>query len=150
VLPVGPPTAGTSWRKIIERTQLWIRDCTTQHTSRDSGDETQLPQRVLDVSLGCQPTSPPFIRLCEPKGEKGRYITLSHRWRAHQPLMTTSENLERHLNAIPLADLADSFLEAVAFTQRLGIRYLWIDSLCNIQDDTQDWHRAASQMASIY
>src|SRR5690606_1224898 len=32
----------------------------------------------------------------------------------------------------------------------LGIPYLWIDSLCIIQDDKPDWNREAEHMADVY
>ena len=35
-------------------------------------------------------------------------------------------------------------------TRRLGLRYLWIDSLCIIQDSLKDWRQEASKMAFIY
>lgn len=35
-------------------------------------------------------------------------------------------------------------------TRRLGMRYIWIDSLCIVQDDVNDWREEGSKMASIY
>lgn len=35
-------------------------------------------------------------------------------------------------------------------TRLLGIDYLWIDSLCIIQDDIDDWAKEASRMHSVY
>jgi hypothetical protein len=46
--------------------------------------------------------------------------------------------------------LPKSFQDAVVFTRRLGIRYLWIDSLCIIQDSKEDWETQAAKMAMIY
>lgn len=46
--------------------------------------------------------------------------------------------------------LPKSFQDAVTVTRKLHIRYLWIDSLCIIQDDNEDWERESSRMASIY
>jgi hypothetical protein len=34
--------------------------------------------------------------------------------------------------------------------RRLGVTYLWIDALCIIQEDEDDWQRESRQMASIY
>jgi len=39
---------------------------------------------------------------------------------------------------------------AVEITRRLGVRYLWIDCLCIIQDDEQDWRREAASMGKVY
>jgi len=46
--------------------------------------------------------------------------------------------------------LPKTFQDAVKITQRIGKRYLWIDSLAIIQDDTQDWESEAAKMAVIY
>jgi hypothetical protein len=49
-----------------------------------------------------------------------------------------------------MATLPKTFRDAVAVTRALNIRYIWIDSLCIIQDDLQDWEQEAAKMASIY
>jgi hypothetical protein len=47
--------------------------------------------------------------------------------------------------AIPLESVENpkpkNFIDAVAITKRLGLRYLWIDSVCIIQDDKDDWQK---------
>jgi hypothetical protein len=52
--------------------------------------------------------------------------------------------LER-VPALPL-----TFEDAIVATRRLGARYIWIDSLCIIQDDPADWERESSSMADVY
>jgi hypothetical protein len=42
------------------------------------------------------------------------------------------------------------FQDAVLITRRLKIKYLWIDSLCIIQDSLEDWAREAARMGDIY
>lgn len=51
---------------------------------------------------------------------------------------------------IPLKDLPQTFRDAMELTRRLGYRYIWIDSLCIVQDSESDWHREALAMSSIY
>lgn len=43
-----------------------------------------------------------------------------------------------------------TFLEAMQLVQRLNIQYLWIDTLCIVQDDSEDWEREAAGMGTIY
>lgn len=43
-----------------------------------------------------------------------------------------------------------TFQDAVTITRNLGIQYLWIDSLCIIQDSVEDWARESAQMGRIY
>jgi len=54
------------------------------------------------------------------------------------------------LEGIALSDLPATFLEAIKLTRRLGIRCLWIDSLCIIQDSSEDWDTESVRMFDIY
>lgn len=46
--------------------------------------------------------------------------------------------------------LPQSFQDAVWLAHELGIRYLWIDSLCILQDDPEDWARESAHMSDVY
>ncbi|KXX81292.1 hypothetical protein MMYC01_201939 [Madurella mycetomatis] len=54
------------------------------------------------------------------------------------------------LDGIPLQNLPKTFRDGIYITRGLGIRYFWIDSLCIVQDDMDDWTREAAKMADIY
>lgn len=54
------------------------------------------------------------------------------------------------LQAIAIADLPLTFQHAVSITYSLGYRYLWIDSLCIMQDDPSDWAFESATMSRIY
>lgn len=51
---------------------------------------------------------------------------------------------------VPTLSLPKTFQDAITVTRKLGFQYLWIDSLCILQDDLEDWEIEASKMASIY
>lgn len=51
---------------------------------------------------------------------------------------------------IPWAELPNTFQDAITVTRMLGLKYIWIDSLCIVQDDAQDWEREAAKMAIIF
>ncbi|EHK19955.1 uncharacterized protein TRIVIDRAFT_155817 [Trichoderma virens Gv29-8] len=51
---------------------------------------------------------------------------------------------------IPWNKLPKSFREAMQITRRLGVEYIWINSLCIIQDDSRDWEHEAAIMGKIY
>jgi hypothetical protein len=53
-------------------------------------------------------------------------------------------------DGIPWSTLSKTFREASILTRELGIGYIWIDSLCIVQDDVEDWAREASHMAEIF
>lgn len=118
----------------------------------NTGDgDAQLPTRILEISDGPDPTTA-TVRLLETNGAKGEYCALSHCWGPphKRPLRTVDANLAQHREDIPFAKLPKTFREAVLFTRSLGIRYLWIDSLCIIQDDPEDWAREARVMGALY
>jgi hypothetical protein len=104
-----------------------------------------MSRRVLKISQGGQK-----VNLHLTKGAAARYLTLSHCWGSATPLQTTKANIGSHLHNIPLPTLPQLFRDAITLTARLGHKYLWIDSLCIIQDSTPDWDRKSSLMSSIY
>ena len=66
---------------------------------------------------------------------------------SHLPQIST---LNARKESILVGDMPKSFQDAVAVTRQLGLRWLWIDSLCIIQDDGLDWQHESSKMAAVY
>ncbi len=67
------------------------------------------------------------------------------------PTQTTSKRLQEYQDkGIPWELLPLTFKHAINITHRLGLRYLWIDSFCIVQDDVADWRHEGSKMADIY
>lgn len=128
--------------------QQWILDCKKNHGKLCSGGcDTRLPTRVLDVG---PPSVSEDVRLAISNGLKGRYATLSHRWGNSRPVTLTKEKYQEFLRNIPFISLPRTFQDAVTVTRKLGIRYLWIDSLCILQDCKDDWEKAVIEMPQIY
>ncbi|KAH4005793.1 hypothetical protein HBI40_038960 [Parastagonospora nodorum] len=65
-------------------------------------------------------------------------------------IRTTLSNMKKHQAGIVWDDLPKTFQHAIDFTHRLGFKYLWIDSLCIIQDSVSDWRLEAGSMAGVY
>lgn len=78
------------------------------------------------------------------------YAALSYCWGGHLPLRTTRLNVDKHRDAISWTALPRTFQDAISVTRKLSISYIWIDSLCIIQDDTEDWEQEAVLMANVY
>lgn len=122
--------------------------CRDQHSLCRKPDQgTRLPTRVVDVGPA-DSSAEPF--LYETSGSSGLYVTLSHCWGGKVSLTTTSKDIRIRKQSLPFSSLPKSFRDAVEVTRRLGIRYLWIDSLCIIQDSKEDWERESAMMESIY
>ncbi|KAK7917749.1 hypothetical protein PG985_011357 [Apiospora marii] len=104
-----------------------------------------LPSRVLDTG-----SSNDMVKLVEPRGQSGTYACLSHCWGGEMALATTQQTIQRNEAGIPLAELPKTFLDAIQIVRKLGIRYIWIDSLCILQDDADDWARESARMHDVY
>lgn len=118
--------------------------CQNSHPQCSNKDDGALPTRVLDVSGSA-------IKLVVSDNlPQGSYIALSHCWGPSQPLKTLKENIASHQQGIDPHALPQTFQDAITVTRYLKIQYLWIDSLCIIQDDSLDWEREAARMADVY
>jgi hypothetical protein len=83
-------------------------------------------------------------------GHSGVYVSLSHCWIDRTVLTTTKSTLASRQTNIPSSTLPPLFRDAVKVCRFLGVQYLWIDSLCIIQGDQDDWEEQAASMDSIY
>jgi hypothetical protein len=135
-------TNGVQWVKST------LGQCLNRHASCAITKEPILPNRALHIErLG----SGDFcVKLREHNNERGRYTALSHCWGSQQACTTTSENLKAYKNCVPWEALPATFQDAIIFTLTLGVQYIWIDSLCIIQDNTNDWEVESSRMGDIY
>ncbi|KAL1877486.1 hypothetical protein Daus18300_002473 [Diaporthe australafricana] len=109
-----------------------------------------LPTRVIDVGDG---DGKPMRLVETVEGSSGRYLALSHRWGVlskEQRFCTYDENITDLKKAIPYDRLPQSFQDAVRVTRALHVQYLWIDSLCIIQDNPADWESEASRMEDVF
>ena len=63
---------------------------------------------------------------------------------------TTTANIEERRNGMLVKSLPKTFQDFITITRKLNVPYVWIDALCIIQDDEEDWKREVGQMARIY
>lgn len=79
------------------------------------------------------------------------YAALSYCWGdADSLIKTTKRNFESGHRHIEFTGLPPCLRDAVIVARSLDIRYLWIDALCIIQDDTDDWAAEAAKMGDIF
>ena len=91
----------------------------------------------------------PHIHEVDPGQPVPDYITLGHCWGGRSPVILNSASLANFKNRLPFASLSKTFQEAVQVVRSLGYLYLWIDSLCIIQDSTEDWERESEIMGQL-
>jgi hypothetical protein len=136
----------------FEIASSWLTECLATHVQcqqQPHNAQNALPSRLLDV--GAQ-QNPQVLRLRETRslGTNIAYLTLSHCWGKTDSLKLTCESRAAMCESIPLGILPKTFQDAVLITRRLQYRYLWLDSLCIVQDSDDDWRRESAVMGDIY
>lgn len=110
-----------------------------------------LPKRVLDLGDSTSTELTTSVRLHESvAGERSDYVALSHRWGENIPSKTTTINLDMYKRGVIYSDLPCTFKDAIDTSRNMGIRYVWIDALCIVQDDHDDWASQAPLMGTIF
>jgi hypothetical protein len=152
-IPIGNHSSDSSCFEFLLQS---FHTCINLHSScRQDSERGWIPTRLIDVG-------PPFsqcksVKLVERKdleressNNKFDYFTLSHVWGNNPFLKLTSKNIESFRTELPICDLRQSFQDAIVMTRRLHAQYLWIDSLCIIQDSISDWGLEVSEMDMVY
>ncbi|KAM0254657.1 hypothetical protein ACHAQJ_006567 [Trichoderma viride] len=110
-----------------------------------SPQNVRLPSRCIDVGR------PDHSYLAECSGKRGSYIVLSHRWTSEtQGSKTTSQNYSPRKLDLDLSQLPAIFRYAITLARELGVQYVWIDSICILQDDSADLRKELLNMAQYY
>ncbi|KAK6840339.1 hypothetical protein PG995_016093 [Apiospora arundinis] len=114
----------------------------------DPGPEHGLEMKILCDSFGHDRVIPvPNLYLLVSS-----VYHLSHCWgkTISGEYITTTSNIDSRKSSINVSELPLNFRHAVQITRRLHVRYLWIDSLCIIQDSADDWRSESVKMGAIY
>lgn len=131
----------------IGRAETWLAECKASHEKCKKVQEF-VPTRLLSISEDTE-------RLFLVENQGGRlveYAALSHRWsEATKSMSLTKSSHARILkDGIPLNRLPRMLKDAIEVLRRLHIDYVWIDCMCIVQDDAQDWFAEAALMQSVY
>ncbi|KAF4624548.1 hypothetical protein G7Y89_g13622 [Cudoniella acicularis] len=157
VIQYQPKSENTSSGDCFSLIQSWIGNCSENHDACTKAGIDQsnawYPTRLLDLG----PLSDTFqvarVIVSADADLRGPYCTLSHCWGTTPFLTLTSENLESFKRQIPFQALRETFKDAIMVTRKLGVRYLWIDSLCILQSgegSREDWQAESAQMHRVY
>lgn len=143
--PEPDTSSSTSWAYAL----AWLETCQTEHPAcNPPAGKTFTPTRLLDIAR-----SPDTIYVVsgEDLPPASPYATLSHCWGKEVPNRLLPDNVDAlREEGLPVASLSRTFGETVEVARRLGVSYLWIDSLCIIQESREDWAREAVRMADVY
>ncbi|KAF3808107.1 hypothetical protein GCG54_00012687 [Colletotrichum gloeosporioides] len=147
-LPMLPSQASPEQFTILSE---WVRSCdfdASHEVCRRSKyrDVTSSPTRLIDVRDGLRLVPSDSVPVSD-------YVALSHCWgklEEHQRFCLYKDNISQLQRSIQFERLPQNFKDAVTVTRGLGVRYLWIDSICIIQDDAQDWEVESSKMEEVF
>ncbi|KAM7196273.1 Heterokaryon incompatibility protein (HET) domain containing protein [Naviculisporaceae sp. PSN 640] len=145
----GHISRSTSSEETLSLLLSWVRPCVEAQSIHRSNPRVipgYLPSRLLHLTgLGT-------VKLLVVKGDTPvrPYATLSHCWGSEMPLRLLSSNLVDFQREIPKKDLGRTFADAVHIAEKMGLQYLWIDSLCIVQDEKGDWATESAAMGNVY
>lgn len=129
--------------------QQWMKECDSHENCSASQDAPQLPTRLIDTGPENSACCPTLINTSDSDDatRKGlRYACLSWCWGKVPPLVITKN--QQHMP--PFEGLPATFRDTLTVSRELQLRYIWIDALCIIQDDLEDWQKECARMADIY
>ncbi|KAI1481061.1 HET-domain-containing protein [Daldinia eschscholtzii] len=161
-------------RKQVDITLVkdWLDECQKHQHSKQSKDQclcnglfqSRAPFRLIDVDKNC----------IAEKYERCDYVALSYVWgdtptildfeskdQTMTPILVACRKNIKHLKAENSlsesetgaqlkARIPRTVKDAMEFTRRMGMRYLWVDTLCIIQNDGKNMAQLIAQMGDIY
>lgn len=158
--------------KAVPQVKAWLETCRREHVSCSKGarhanifcsdnqhmisdisSDGLIPTRLLGFTLSTTSQEDDVIKVtpADSLSSNTNYIALSHRWGQGERCKLTRANYdELKAEGIKIKDLPLTFRESAELCRGLAIPFLWIDSLCIIQDDLEDWKNEARSMAVIY
>ncbi|TFK34374.1 heterokaryon incompatibility protein-domain-containing protein [Crucibulum laeve] len=121
-----------------------LNKCLQFHSRCEKPQPCSLPDRVID----CSEVERPKVFITH--GMKGTYASLSYIWGGPQSF-TTTHNIGEYINhGLDMQNIPRTIRDAVVAVHNFGIRYLWIDAFCILQDSVEDKNKQIGQMHRIY
>ncbi|KAF8855434.1 HET-domain-containing protein [Acephala macrosclerotiorum] len=121
--------------EIVDLATQWLSDCDKGHNfCRSAIWNPKLPSKLLEIK-------PDSIGLRDTSGipNQTKYATLSHCWGPNSvDFKLMKDSLVDFQTSIRQEWLLKTFQDAISIARRLVLEYLWIDSLCILQDDLED------------
>ncbi|KAH7076257.1 heterokaryon incompatibility protein-domain-containing protein [Paraphoma chrysanthemicola] len=131
--------------ELLGKLKAWLLNCDT-HSECVSMEGDFVPARLICITDEADGYD---TRVSSPT-DQVRYAALSYCWGSSEQPTTTKANLPARYTGFQSSILPKTLQEAIFVTKSLGLKYIWIDSICIVQDDENEWSVQASKMASIY
>jgi hypothetical protein len=120
-----------------------------------------VPKRLIMLDwniseIGASDASRGIMWKVVPGKDCGDYAALSHCWgkdplpKLEKATPGTEGNMKERYEWSGASSLPKTFQDGMRVALRLDLEYIWIDSLCIIQNDNDDWANEAKHMADYY
>jgi hypothetical protein len=131
----------------------WLSTCETTHNCQHDMSVTRLHPTRKEMSLDIFLIDVVKSRLVAGQ-TSWRYCALSYVW-GNVPIFKTTRARLQEFNSVRAFDtnnveLPQVVRDAMILVDSLGERYLWVDSICIVQDDANQKHNSIMQMNLIY
>ncbi|KAH7247842.1 heterokaryon incompatibility protein-domain-containing protein [Fusarium solani] len=144
----------------VSLAKKWILECRNSHIKCNPSPHSEcktIPTRIIDVGSE-DDEQLPRIYIPDQLTYGIENAALSYAWGSNQnSAKTTASNLDEMTRGLPWERLAKTIQDAIIFTRRLGLRYLWVDALCILQSEgpcdashKEDWSREAARFGNYY
>ena len=133
----------------------WLGECETNSDSKhlvcSMSEQPFIPSRLVEVDVLESQVRLRLVRKDDVlHHDPSRYVALSYCWGGPQEKQLTTANLAAYQIEMPWYELPKTLQDAAVATHSLGFRYVWIDSMCILQDDAHDKSIEISQMTQVY
>jgi hypothetical protein len=128
---------------LLKKVNGLIQDCVDSHVACavSESESVAKPKRLLRID------GP--VYLCSPE-QPVRYAALSYCWGGHSQHQTLRSNVSTRHESIDPSTLPQTLKDGIFFAKGLGLDYIWIDAICIVQDDIEEWAQEAAKMADVY
>lgn len=150
--PTYCPAESTGSDVCLDLAKAWFETCVESHDMcRVDRTPDWKPSRLLFLP-GSERLQSPTLRegSLNEYGEDVQYMTLSHRWAPDAQLQLLHRTRQRLRLGIAPTELKRSIQDAIVIARHFGIRYLWVDTLCILQDDLEHKVSEITQMNKVY
>ena len=106
------------------------------------------PSRLIHVGSRRRPTL--HLDVSEAIPTNAEYCSVAHSWENGPGIWLTNHNINKLQQSIPIDRLDDTMQNAISFAREKGVEYVWIDTLCIIQDSVEDWRCEGPNLDQIY
>lgn len=132
------------------RASRWLRHCLENHDRCRVDTAGFMPRRLLKI--GTPTDGQVSVVETAELTQQVQFAALSYCWGPDTSGVrtTTRSNRGAHAAGIDVAKLPQTVQDALTVCTSLGMAYLWVDALCIVQDDADDWRSESARMMDIY